>query len=526
MKIVMSDTQIDFDRMIAQQGDETRPLTRQTAGILRALYEAGGEIVSKDALIDDVWDGRIITDATLSTAIKGARRAVGDTGSAQRIIETVHGVGFRLAVEALPVAEAVNAAQALPCLIVLPFRNTGPDPDARFICEGLTDEIISGLSKFRDLKVLSRATSDAARTAGLDTAEINRRYGADYVVEGSLRRTETRLRVSLQLVSADTGAVLLTEQFDREATVPSLFDVQDHVAQLCAGRLAGPHGPVALQAGEVSRRKPPHESWTMVRLVTDFRRFYRTYDADLHAALRQALPEALERHPGAADGWAAYAVILLEEFRYHVNERADVDALALATEAAQRAAAADPRNAFALTALAMCRLFAMDVAGFDQAADRALALNPGNSDVLSEIGHCYAFIGREAEAIALLDKAMELSPEHPGWYHFAKTWRYARLGMFDAALLEIQKTPMPGFYWYHAHLAWLYSAVGNSALAWAEAEELRAVFPDFEARVIEELTMWEANGDLVASALEHWARAGLKIRRSSAALAVQDPQAR
>ncbi|WP_377194580.1 winged helix-turn-helix domain-containing tetratricopeptide repeat protein [Ruegeria meonggei] len=511
MKTRISDTEIDFDQMTVLRNGQTQRLTRQSLGILRALFEAGGDVVSKDDLILRAWGDRIVTDATLSTAIKEARRVVGDNGSRQQVIKTVHGVGFRLAVAIEPTGEKPDTELATPCLALLPFRNTSQDPDAQFLCEGITDETISSLSRFSEIKVLSRTTSDAIQGDRLDHDQIRRRYGADFVVEGSVRRTETRLRVSVQLVSTTTGTVVVTEQFDSEATVGDLFDVLDRIAQICAGRLAGPHSPVANETVKRMRTQVPHESWTIFRLVSDFRRFYHSYDIGLHARLRDAFPQALERHPNAADGWAAYSVILLEEFRYHVNERPDVDALALATDAAEKAAQADPRNAFALVALAMCRLFAMDVDGFDLAAQKALELNSGHSDVLSEIGHCYAFLGREEDALRLLDKAMDISPEHPGWYHFARVWRYARLGMFEAALFEMQKVPMPGFYWYHAHLVWLYAALGDLDSAAEQVDLLKQVFPEFEGRAFQELAIWEANKDLVSSALAHWRMAGLVI---------------
>ncbi len=511
MKVRIGDAEIDFDRMTARTSDTVRNLTRQPLEILRNLISANGDIVTKDRLVETVWNGRIITDATLSTAIKEARRAVGDNGSAQHLIETVHGVGFRLIAPVKRPEVKSGSHVALPCVVVLPFRNTSPDVDAQFVCDGMTDDIIAELSRFRDLRVLSRTTSDVISAAQLDPAEILDRYDAHFVIEGSLRLTPTRLRVSVQLTASDTGAIVVTEQFDREATAESLFDLQEQIARICVGRLAGPHGPVALAAAESARTRTEETSWDMYRLVSDFRRFYRTYDTALHAELRAAFPAALERTPGSSSGWAAYAVLLLEEFRYHVNEREGVDSLGAATQAAQRAVQADNRNAFAQVALAMCSLFAMDVARFDQAANRALALNPGNSDVLSEIGHCYAFLGREEDAIRLLDEAMEISPEHPGWYHFAKTWRYARLGMYDAALLEVQMVPTPGFYWYHAHLVWLFSAVGQSGQAKAEAAILREVFPGFEAAVMQELALWEANADLKDSALAHWRKAGLVI---------------
>ncbi|MDW3223939.1 MAG: winged helix-turn-helix domain-containing protein [Paracoccaceae bacterium] len=520
MKVRIVDAEIDFENRTVRAGDSVRKPSRQPLDILRALVDADGEIVSKDQLIDDVWDGRIVTDATLSTAIKEARRAVGDTGSAQRVIETVHGVGFRLASPLESIIPDQKPQVSLPCLLVLPFRNTSRDPDAQFICEGLTDEIIASLSRFPDFRVLSRMTSDVIRTACLEPAEIGSRYGAGFVVEGSVRMTASRIRVSMQLISTDTGVIMVTEQFDREATISSLFDVQDQIAQMCAGRLAGPHGPVAHVTDQTAREYAQVASWQMFRLTAEFRRFYRTYDPELHAELRAAFPIALKTDPSAASGWAAYSVLLLEEHRYHVNERVGVDALGLATTAAENAVKADSRHAFAQVALAMCRLFASDVAGFDRAADRALELNPGNSDVLSEIGHCYAFLGREEEAIRLLDKAMTISPEHPGWYHFAKTWRYARLGMFEAALLEVQLVPMPGFYWYHAHLVWLHSALGQAEFAAAEVASLRNVFPGFESRVLDELTMWDANKDLVESALKHWRAAGMSIEETSAESAV------
>ncbi|MBW4709057.1 winged helix-turn-helix domain-containing protein [Roseobacter sp. YSTF-M11] len=511
MKVSIGDAEVDFDRMLVTRAGETHRLTRQSAGILKSLVDASGEIVTKDMLIARVWDGRIITDATLSTAIKEARRAVGDSGSAQRIIETVHGVGFRLKGQVAPEPVANQSPRNQPCIAVLPFRNIGGNPADHFVSDGLTDEVISNLSRFRDLKVLARNTSEAIAAGRLDHAQMFDRYAVDYAVEGSVRRSDRRLRVTVQVASTDTGAILVTEQFNREASLDALFDVQDQIASLCAGRLAGPHGPVARQAA-IRARAAPYKSWQMYRLVAAFRQFYRTYDPDLHARLRADFPPALAEDPDAADGWAAYAVILLEEHRYHVNERIGVNVLPLALEAAEKAAAADPQNAFAQVALAMCRLFALDVSGFDAAADKALALNSGNSDVLSEIGHCYAFLGREDLAIELLDRAMELSPEHPGWYHFARAWRYVRLARYDQALAEIQLVPMPGFYWYHAHLVWFHAALDDVDAARAEAEVLRQVFPDFENRVHDELTLLQENQDIIELALENWFKAGLMVR--------------
>lgn len=512
MSVIVKDAELDLDRMTVRRDGRTDRLTRQVAAILRVLLEDPGAVVSKDSLIDRVWEGRIVTDATLSTAMKEVRRAVGDTGRTQSVIKTMHGVGFRLIAPVEVPKPARPAPAVLPKLAVLPFRNIGGNPADDFIGDGLTDELISNLSCFRDLLVLSRNTSETIAAGPMGHGEMRDIYEVDFVVEGNVRRSTDRLRVTVQVASTDNGAIVMTEQLNRDATVAALFDVQDQIAMLCAGRVASPHGPLAAEMGQRAAAQARATSWRMYRLVAEFRRFYRTYDPELHAALRRDLPDALADDPQAADGWAAYSVILLEEHRYHVNERTGVDALPLATDAAQRAVAADPRHAFAHAALAMCRLFALDVGGFDAAAKTALELNPNNADVLSEIGHCYAFLAREDEAIALLDRAIELSPVHPGWYHFARSWRYARLEMFEAALVELQKVPMPGFYWFHAHLVWYFSALDRPEEARAEVDRLRAVFPDFEDRAYEELALWSCNQELVASALASWSNAGLCVR--------------
>ena len=156
---MIADTEIDFDQMTTRRGGQTVALTRQTLGILRALHAAGGEIVSKDALIEQVWNGRIITDATLSTAIKEARRAVGDSGNAQRVIKTVHGVGFRIA--ASIDSPQVNAT--MPVIAVFPFRASEETRRAAMLAEGLTQETIGALSAFSVFRVLSMRTTAVFR---------------------------------------------------------------------------------------------------------------------------------------------------------------------------------------------------------------------------------------------------------------------------------------------------------------------------------------------------------------------------
>lgn len=191
---------------------------------------------------------------------------------------------------------------------------------------------------------------------------------------------------------------------------------------------------------------------------------------------------------------------------------------------AAAAVRADPQDAFAQMALALTRFHRNNLAGFPDAAERVLELNDGHVDVLAEIGHCFAFLGESDRAIALLDRALALSsPVHPGWYHFAHCWRLAAKHQMEAALVEISRFPIPGFFWFHAHLAWFHAELGHLKSAWEEAAIMLELYPSFETRVHEELDL-ACYDDLKHRAIRVWQTAGLDIKPRQKG-AVTAPQA-
>ncbi|WP_299690020.1 winged helix-turn-helix domain-containing protein [uncultured Tateyamaria sp.] len=510
MKVRIADAEIDFDRMVVRSGDAERKLTRQPLGILRALVDADGDIVTKDQLVEQVWGGRIITDATLSTAMKEARRATGDTGTAQRIIETVHGVGFRLAVPTERDPSPSDIRDEKPAILVLPFRSLSAAPEDAPIADGFSEEITSNLTRFRNLRVLSHLTAIHLQTSDTDQTALADTYGIDFVVEGSLRRASERLRVTVQVSDVRTGEIAVMEQFDRPCTPSEIFDIQDEIGLLTAGRVASQHG--ALGARIRNRRVDGRTTtWDVYTAVAQFYEFYKSYDPASHLELRTRLPALLETDANASDGWAAYALILLEEQRYHLNERPGVNATRLGLDAAKRGVACDPQSGFAQMVLALCQFHTGDLSGFRATAETALRLNPGHADILAEIGHCHAFLGEFDRAIPLLDKAIELSPVHPGWYHYAHAWRFALGDFWQAALLEIEKVPMPGFPWYHAHQVWFHAELGNAEAADTAKGHLLAVLPNFERDIPQEMVFHYFTGPLVRKAFAGWKKAGMSI---------------
>ncbi|MBO9436951.1 winged helix-turn-helix domain-containing protein [Ruegeria sp. R13_0] len=507
MRIKIADTEIDFDQMTTFRGGHTAALTRQTLGILRALHSAGGEIVSKDELIEQVWNGRIITDATLSTAIKEARRAVGDSGNVQRVIKTVHGVGFRMAapIDATP----VNAT--MPVIAVFPFRAVEETRKAELLAEGLTQETISALSAFTVMRVLSMRTTEHFAKEGLSPEELHEKHGVDVIVEGRVREVGGNTRATVQLIDAASGRTLGSEKVTRKTNASGFFEIEEELGRLIAGRVGSNHGAVAEQM-LCKRRTKKVNSLDAYVLQAEFDEWYRSYDVARHAELRSTLSRALEREQGVSCLWSSYSLLLLEEYRYKLNARPGVDALALATEAALRALECHRNGAYPHSVLALIRFYNKDIPGFRAAAERALELNPNNSDILAEVGSCFAMLGEEDRAIELLDQAMELSPVHPGWYHYPRCWRYAREGYFEAALVEIDKVPMPGFLWYHAHLAWFLAELDRTVEAVEQARIVLEIDPEFETTIHDEQLKNNYHGGLIEASIAGWRKAGLDVR--------------
>ncbi|MEM8575743.1 MAG: winged helix-turn-helix domain-containing protein [Pseudomonadota bacterium] len=506
MQITFGDTRFDSDLGHLTREGVTETLTPQTHRLIDYLVRNRNRVVEKDDLVAHVWNGRFVTDATLSTAIKEVRAALGDSGREQKVIRTVHGRGFRFVAQ---IADA-PAREDMPVIALLPFRALEESRDAQLLAEGLTQETIAALSAFSDLRVLSLRTTAHFASAAIPPEELHKSHQVDILVEGSVREAQGETRVTILVTDAASGRTIGSEKLARRTDAVGLIEIEEELGRLIAGRVGSKHGAVAEQL-LASRRAERVEKVDAYLLLAEFDAWYRSYDTSRHAELRETFARVLERDTSVSCLWSAYAILLLEEYRYRMNARPGVDALALASKAAQRAVACGRRGGFAHAALAMTRFYRHDIAGFRDAAERALELNPTNSDILAEIGSCHAMLGEEDRAIALLDRAMELSPVHPGWYHYARCWRYAREGYLEAALVEIDKVPMPGFFWYHAHLAWFLAELGRTDEAAEQAEIMLELYPDFETSVRSEQAMNNHNGALGEMSIAGWRKAGLKI---------------
>ena len=464
----------------------------QVFNVLTHLVEHRDRIVSRDDLIAAVWGGRAVSDTTLSSRIFALRRAVGDTGEAQDVIRTVPRRGFRFVADldpgpAGPAPDGGNGingeganlhtpavpatppethlATVMPILAVLPFKIASEGLD-RYFCDGLTEDVISNLTQFRELRVIASGSSFHFRERALPLPEIAKSLGADYVVDGSVRREGDRLRVAVHLVETATGLTLWADRYDRE--LEDIFVLQDAMTHMIAASLG-----VRMQTTALSRamRKSPSELDAYDCLL-QARRYTVTLNEAMHAEARDLLEKAIALDPNYAEAFALLANVYLAEHRFNANPRPDPIGRALAM--ALKAVQLDPQSAYAHCWLAIVHFFSKDSAQFEAEMQRALDLNPNDPEILAEAGHYLSFLGNFDQGTELSNRARQLNPLHPGWYHFSFALLHYRQGRFEDVLADVERISMPSFYWTHLLNAAALGQLGRKEAA-ASLDQMKSV---------------------------------------------------
>jgi TolB-like protein/predicted ATPase len=242
---------LDTDRRELWRGSEPIAVEPQVFDLLAYLLQHRDRVVTKDDLLEAVWGGRIVSGSALTTRINATRRAIGDTGEAQRLIRTLPRKGFRFIAE---VEEQVTSPDSAsfqraaefsekPSIVVLPFHNLSDDSELEFFADGLVEEIITALSRIRWLFVIARNSAFTYKGQAIDGKRADRELGLRYVLEGSVRKGGNRLRITAQLIDAATGAHLWANQVD--GSLHEALDVQERIASGVAGAIE-----TMLQAGE------------------------------------------------------------------------------------------------------------------------------------------------------------------------------------------------------------------------------------------------------------------------------------
>ncbi len=366
-----------------------------------------------------------------------------------------------------------------PSIAVLPFNNASGDPDQEYFSIGLTEEIITELSRYRELSVIAHlATADFKRNnADAELAEIGSALNARYVLRGSVFRQGNRIRINVGLSDATEGRSVWGTTYERDLTVQDLFAIQDDLTQQVVSAIAGNYGALARAELSELRGKPPTNlrSYDCVLRAYDY---LQNHTTENHAIARECLEKVVEAEPDYADGLAWLGYIYAEEYHHRRNERLDAyvaldRALALGLEAVRLDGASHVTHGN----LSLTYYFRGDYERATLESHRAIELAPNHAMWLAVLG-LYQIQREDFEnGVPMVNRAIELfGPHPPGWVRMATFLDHYAHNRYEKALAELLATDLGEDFRAPLFLAATYGQLGRPADAGPALEELRRLF--------------------------------------------------
>jgi TolB-like protein len=342
LRYLFEDYTLSTERRELHRGADAVTITPQVFDLLDYLLRNRERVVSKDELISAVWNGRIVSDAALTTRLNAARHAIGDSGEEQRLIKTLPRKGFRFVCAVREERTPASAATAdgsiesrkpvlslpdKPSIAVLPFQNLSADPEQEYFADGVVEDITMALSRFPWLLVIARNSSFTYKGRAVNVKQVGRELGVRYVLEGSVRRARNRIRIAGQLIDAESGAHLWADRFD--GALEDIFDLQDHVTSNVVGAIAP-----KMQREEIKRaRRKPTENLGAYDYYLRGLAKARRWTKDSNNEALELFYKAIELDPSLAIayGMAAWCYVFRKAHHWmtdHVQERAEAIRLA------------------------------------------------------------------------------------------------------------------------------------------------------------------------------------------------------
>ena len=447
MKFLFDNHALDTDRRELHRGSERIAVEPQVFDLLVYLVQNCDRVVSKDDLIASVWHGRIVSDSTLTSRINAVRKAVGDSGEDQKLIRTVVRKGLRFvgtvhaksngaepAHAAGPLDEVREPSRAglplpdRPAIAVLPFINMGGDAEQEYFSDGISEDIITALSKLRWFFVIARNSSFIYKGKTVHLKQVADELGVRYVLEGSVRKGGDRVRITAQLNDVATGSHIWAERYDRE--LADVFAVQDEITEAIVAAIEP-----QLYAAENFRaqRKPPNslDAWDLVmRALSHYWRVTRQDNMVAQALLEKAT--AVDPNYGQALGVLATSHM----FSAHMGWTDLAMVAPIAERAALAAILIDSEDPWAHLALGGVYLFARRFDDCLAEFELALRLNPNFSLAQGYHGLALCYCGRWEEGNVAAHRALRLSPRDPFSAIYCGIAAYAQFvgGNYDEAI--------------------------------------------------------------------------------------------
>lgn len=398
--------------------------------ILDVLLRHPNEPVSKAALFDAVWPGLVVEENTLQAQISTLRKILGSS-----TIVTIHGRGYKYAGpqpmaapddETAPDAStsAPSAADRPPVIAVLPFANLSGDPGQQYFSDGVTEDIVDRLSKYRTLSVIGHHSSLALRVGEEKYGDLRDRHAADYVLSGNVRKSDGRIRIAARLSDIRTSRVIWADHYDRPLL--DVFALQDEVVNIITSTL---RGRVELEVAQKSAPADPSRLTSYEHVLKGIWHFKKLTRQETSAAAEH-FTKAAAVFPENAEAYRGLSSCEMVKWFFDF----DRDGLANGLKLSERAIELDATSAGCRRAHGLCQLLLGDVAAAALSYHEALSLNPGDPHILVDLGHLHAYLGRLPITRDYFAQAFRLNPLPPLWYAEFVGVAYFAEGSYEEAL--------------------------------------------------------------------------------------------
>jgi TolB-like protein len=497
----LGDLTIDTGRQLVSRADDPIPLPKLSYDLLLVLVRAAPNVVSLDELMRQVWPRIIVSPETVSQRVKLLRDALGDDPRVPRYIGGLRGRGYHIvgalqeirdhpdAASPAPIANKIPDRLALQsdveydsvlsaaaigpvrvAICVLPFTNMSGDPEQEYFSDGITEDIITELSRWRLLAVRSRSASFRYRDVAVDIKQVSRELNVRYIVEGSVRRMGARIRISAQLTDAETGSHIWAEKFDHE--LADFFKAQDQVVRTIVSTLVG---RVQVSDVERARRKPPASLAAYECLLKG--NALPWDDPDSAAEAIRLLEKAIGIDP---DYGLAHALLAGLYWRKWQDDASNSDAaLDEALASAKRAVERDKNESTCFSMLGQAYMYRRSFDLALQYARRAVEMNPNNQWNVASMGSVLIYVGEAEEALVWYNRAKEIDPYFsPPWYWYELGKAHMFLHRYEEALAMFGYLPSRP-YSIAAHMAGCYARRADIDRASVSANECLVMKPDF-----------------------------------------------
>jgi adenylate cyclase len=470
--------EMDTQNYQLRRNGEVVEIEPKVYDLLRYLVVNRERLVTRDELFDNIWSGQVVSDTSLSNLIKAARKAIGDSGNLQSSIKTVHGRGYQFisTTEEVVIQTRDQATLEIavldlpekPSIAVLPFTNMSGDLGQDYFSDGITEDIITELSRFGTLFVVARNSSFAFRGNSVDIQEVGKNLGVRFVLEGSVRVAGDQVRITGQLIDALTGDHVWADRYDGD--LADVFAVQDEITRSIVSTIVG-----RIQEFDYVRIKSkPITNLTAYENVLRGQHLMHNYTENDYVEARRYFEHAISLD---SDFARAYALKAYVEFSiwiwYMTPERLDH-----ALRVGEAALVLDDHESKSHLAVGVARLFRAEHDKAEYHLHRAAKLNPNDDLIMIENGRYLMYTNESLDGVNIVRQAMRQNPYHPNWYWNILGRCFHTAHHFEDAVSAFERVRTPQF-WNHAYMAVCYSELGQTDKAAKHLNAVLSLKPDF-----------------------------------------------